>query len=96
MSITQEQIRKIAKNLAKLHAKNEEKLQKDMNSILDYIDLLNEVDTTWITPTVSVISKEDNILRSDEIKNKVSREELLKCSKQKIIANQIAVADIMK
>ena len=96
MSITQEQIRKIAKNISKVYTKNEEKLQKDMNSILDYIDLLNEVDTTWVTPTVSVISKENNILRNDEIKTKVSREELLKCSKQKIIANQIAVADIMK
>ena len=33
MSITQEQIRKIAKNLAKVHTKNEENLQKDINSI---------------------------------------------------------------
>ena len=96
MSITQEQIRKIAKNLAKVHTKNEEKLQKDMNSILDYIDLLNEVDTTWVTPTVSVVSKPENILRKDEIKTKNTRQELLNCSKQKIIANQIAVADIMK
>ena len=96
MSITQEQIRKIAKNLAKVHTKNEEKLQKDMNSILDYIDLLNEVDTTWVTPTVSVVSKPENILRKDEIKTKNTRQELLNCSKQKIIANQIAVVDIMK
>jgi len=46
MSITQEQVKKISKNLAKLHPKNEEKLVLNMNSILEYIDLLNEVDTS--------------------------------------------------
>lgn len=96
MSITQEQIRKIAKNLAKLNTTHEEKILKDTNSILGYIDLLNEVDTTWVEPTVSVISKEDNILRQDVITPKNPREELLACSKQKIIANQIAVDNIMK
>lgn len=95
MSITQEQIRKIAKNLAKLNTTHEEKIFKDVNSILGYIDLLNEVDTTWVEPTVSVITK-NNSLREDNIKPKTSREELLSCSKQKIIANQIAVDNIMK
>jgi Asp-tRNA(Asn)/Glu-tRNA(Gln) amidotransferase C subunit len=46
MSITQEQVKNIAKKLAKLKSKNEEKLVANMNSILDYIDLLGEVDTT--------------------------------------------------
>lgn len=96
MSITQEQIRKIAKNLAKLNTTHEEKIFKDVNSILWYIDLLNEVDTTWVEATISVITKKDNILREDNIKPKNSREELLSCSKQKVIANQIAVDNIMK
>jgi Asp-tRNA(Asn)/Glu-tRNA(Gln) amidotransferase C subunit len=46
MSITQEEIRRISKNLTKLAPKNEEKLLHSMNSILEYIDLLNEIDTT--------------------------------------------------
>ena len=46
MSITQEQIKKISKNLAKLYPKNEERLATSMNSILSYIELLSEVDTT--------------------------------------------------
>ncbi|MDP5039071.1 MAG: Asp-tRNA(Asn)/Glu-tRNA(Gln) amidotransferase subunit GatC [Candidatus Gracilibacteria bacterium] len=95
MSITQEEIKKISINLAKIKPKNEEKLEKDINSILEYVDLLNEVDTNGINPTVSVIGKNDNILRKDEINKKNSREELLNCSKQKIIANQIAVDNIM-
>lgn len=96
MSITQEQIRKISKNLAKLNPKNEDKLAWSMSSILDYIDLLNEVDTSWITPTISVISKEKNSLKEDSEKREIQPIDLLKCSSQKVIANQIAVSDIMK
>jgi len=95
MSITQEQVKKISKNLAKLHPKNEEKLVLNMNSILEYIDLLNEVDTSWVSPTVSVINKQKNSLKKDVEKREISPSELLKCSMQKIIANQIAVSDIM-
>lgn len=70
MSITQEQVRNIAKKLAKVKSKNEEKLVQNMNSILDYIDLLNEVDTTGVIPTVSVIS-ENNPLRADVEKREI-------------------------
>lgn len=96
MTITQEQIKKISTNLAKLSPKNEEKLAQNMASILEYIDLLNEVDTTWVIPTISVISKKENDFKDDETEREIEPIELLKCSKQKIIANQIAVSDIMK
>ena len=95
MSITQEQVKNIAKKLAKVKSKNEEKLVANMNSILDYIDLLNEVDTTGVIPTVSVI-QDKNPLRKDVEKREISGSELLKTSKQKVIANQIALNDIMK
>lgn len=95
MTITQEQVKKISKNLSKLYPKNEEKLVWNMNSILEYIDSLNEVDTTWIIPTISVINKQKNSLKKDIEKRNLSPIELLKCSSQKIIANQIAVSDIM-
>jgi Asp-tRNA(Asn)/Glu-tRNA(Gln) amidotransferase C subunit len=45
MSLTQEQIEKLSKNLSKIRL-NDEKLANDINEILQYIDLLNEVDTT--------------------------------------------------
>jgi aspartyl/glutamyl-tRNA(Asn/Gln) amidotransferase C subunit len=53
--------------------------------------MLNEVDTTGVEPTVSVVSKK-NILREDEeVKKFASGLELLKCSPQKVIANQVTV-----
>lgn len=96
MSITQEQIKKISRNLAKLYPKNEEKLANSTNSILNYIDLLNEVDTKNVEPTISVISKKKNSLKNDIEYRNIEPISLLKCSSQKIIANQIAVSDIMK
>jgi len=95
MSITQEQITNITKNLSKLHIKNEKKLLSDINSILWYSELLQEVDTKWVKPTVSVINKKSK-LKNDIIKKEIDPSLLLKCSNQKIIWNQIAVADIMK
>ena len=95
MSLTQEQIEKLSKNLSKISVDNE-KIAWDINWILNYIELLNEVDTTWIKATVSVIEK-NATLRKDEKKKKYnSREELLTCSNQKVIANQIAISNIMK
>lgn len=96
MSITQEQIKNISKKLAKLNSKNEEKLAQDINSILKYIDLLNEVDTTGVIPTVSVIQKTKNNFKKDYEKRDINPQDLLNCSPQKIVSNQIALSDIMK
>lgn len=95
MSLTQEQIEKLSKNLSKISVDNE-KTATGINWILKYVELLNEVDTTWTKATVSVINTE-NILREDNQKQKnISREELLNCSNQKVVANQIAITNIMK
>lgn len=94
MSLTQEQIEKLSKNLSKIKLDNE-KLGQDINGILKYIDLLNEVDTTWVIPTISVIDSE-NILREDIEIRSIDPKDLLACSNQKVIANQIAVSNIMK
>jgi hypothetical protein len=49
-----------------------------------------------VPQTVSVVESE-NILRDDEEKAKsVTPQELLACSKQKVVANQIAISNIMK
>ena len=97
MTLTQEEIQKIAENLAKLQPKNVWKLTKSANVIIDYFNLLQEVDTDWVTPTVNVVQKE-NTLRKDELKKDeiVTPSELLACSHQKVIANQIALPNIMK
>lgn len=94
MTLTQEQIIKLSEKLWKIHL-DEPKLAEDLNNILNYIDLLNEVDTTWVEPTVSVIESE-NILRKDEETEKsVKTKDLLACSPQKVVADQIAISNIM-
>ena len=85
MSLTQEQIEKLSKNLSKIDLA-EPKLVDDLNNILKYVDLLNEVDTTWVKATVSVVESE-NTLRDDfEAKKDVTPAELLACSNQKVVA----------
>lgn len=96
MSITQEQIKKITKKLAKLPT-SEWKIENDLNSILWYIDILNELDTTWVKPTVSVTkTKKFSNYTDKKILRNIEPTELLKCSKNKIIAWQIAIWSIMK
>lgn len=95
MSLTQEQIEKLSKNLSKISVNNE-KIANDTNGILKYVDLLNEIDTKWVEPTVSVIESKNELREDTEKEKNISREELLNCSNQKIVANQIAVSNIMK
>jgi len=95
MSFTQEQIEKLSKNLSKISVDNEKTWEK-IDWIIKYVELLNEVDTTWVKSTVSVIDTE-NTLREDKQQEKtISRKELLACSNQKVVANQIAITNIMK
>jgi aspartyl/glutamyl-tRNA(Asn/Gln) amidotransferase C subunit len=94
MNLTQDQIKKLANNLSKLNIEDA-KLSWDINEIIKYIDLLWEVNTNWVKPTISVVDKE-NIFRKDIKKKKeLSRKELLECSNQKIIQDQIAISNIM-
>jgi len=95
MSLTQEKIKQIAENLSKIQFTNP-KIEQDLNNILQYFDLLNEVDTENIEPTYSVILKENTLRKDIEAEKKVSRKELLDCSNQQVIADQIAIANIMK
>ena len=56
--------------LAKLELNDQEKeeAKKDMERMLDYIDQLNELDTTGIEP-MSHIFPVSNVMREDEITN---------------------------
>lgn len=95
MTVTQDQIQKIAEKLSKIPGDNK-KLLGNITDILGYMELLNEVDTTGVTPTVSVVSSK-KALRKDELTQKeVLPSELLACSKQKVVSNQIILPNIMK
>lgn len=64
--------------LAKLELSEEEKEQakKDMANMLDYIDTLNELDTTGIEP-MSHVFPVHNVFREDVVTNGDDRDEIL-------------------
>lgn len=64
--------------LAKLELSEEEKEQakKDMESMLDYIDKLNELDTEGVEP-MSHVFPVQNVFREDVVTNSDTREQLL-------------------
>jgi len=71
--------------LAKLELSDAEKEQakKDMGSMLDYIDKLNELDTTGVEPMTHVFPVE-NVFRDDVVTNEDdSRNILLNAPKMK-------------
>ena len=65
--------------LAKLELSDEEKehAKKDMGSMLDYIDKLNELDTTGIEP-MSHVFPVHNVFREDVVANGDDRDNMLK------------------
>ena len=64
--------------LAKLELSEEEKekAKKDMGSMLDYIDKLNELDTTGVEP-MSHVFPVQNVFREDEVTNGDNSEAML-------------------
>ncbi|MDA9591772.1 Asp-tRNA(Asn)/Glu-tRNA(Gln) amidotransferase subunit GatC [Pelagibacteraceae bacterium] len=69
---------KLAK-LARLSLNDEQlnNLEKDLTSIVSFIDQLKEIDTDKIDPTSNSLDQ-DLILREDVAENKLSNEDLLK------------------
>ena len=78
MSVSEKEVRYVA-DLARLKLTEDEakKLAGDMNSILGYMELLNELDTTNIAPLEHVIDL-DSRLRPDAAKTPLSHQDALK------------------
>ena len=78
MKITKEEILHVAK-LARLNLSEEEteKLQSDMESIIEFANTLNELDTEGVVPTAHARPM-SNAFREDVIKESYDREEMLK------------------
>ena len=90
MALTEEEVRHIAK-LARLTLSDDEvkKFSKELSSILEYIDMLQELDTENVEPTAQVTGLE-NAYRKDEIQpSQATKEELLRCSPLPIMNDQI-------
>lgn len=70
--------------LAKLELSDEEKekAKKDMGEMLDYIDQLNELDTSGVEP-MSHVFPVHNVFREDVVTNGDDRENILKNAPEK-------------
>lgn len=60
-----------------LNTEEQERAKKDMGEMLDYIDKLNELDTTGVEP-MSHVFPVQNVFREDVVVNGDDRENILK------------------
>ncbi|WP_048600844.1 Asp-tRNA(Asn)/Glu-tRNA(Gln) amidotransferase subunit GatC [Rubeoparvulum massiliense] len=76
--ITKDEVLHVAA-LARLHLSEEEqeKFTTQLNNILDYMDQMNELDTTNVAPTSHVVPLV-NVMREDEVRPSLDREDALK------------------
>jgi aspartyl-tRNA(Asn)/glutamyl-tRNA(Gln) amidotransferase subunit C len=89
-TLSDDDVRHIAK-LARLKLSDDEvkKFSKELTSILDYIDILNELETEEVEPTAQVTGM-TNVFRNDEVKpSEATTEELLATSPLPIVNGQI-------
>jgi aspartyl-tRNA(Asn)/glutamyl-tRNA(Gln) amidotransferase subunit C len=66
-------------HLAKLQFDDEQKIEirNDLQKMIAFVEKLNELDTSGVKPLLHM-SDEVNVLREDEIKGSISREDALK------------------
>ncbi len=83
MKISKEEVEKLA-HLARLEFSEEEKLsmQADMDKILGFVDKINELDLEGVEPLV-YLNEDRNIMRADQVVQRISKEEALKNSPAK-------------
>jgi aspartyl-tRNA(Asn)/glutamyl-tRNA(Gln) amidotransferase subunit C len=77
MALTIQEVKHVA-HLARLRLSDEEleKLQTDLSHILDYIDMLKEVDVADVPPTAQVTDLA-NVMRDDEVRPSLPPEDVL-------------------
>jgi aspartyl-tRNA(Asn)/glutamyl-tRNA(Gln) amidotransferase subunit C len=78
MEVNDQLVEKLAK-LARLQFNEEEKaeIKKDLQQMIGFVEKLNELDLTGVEPLMH-ITDEKNVIREDEIKASITREEGLK------------------
>jgi aspartyl-tRNA(Asn)/glutamyl-tRNA(Gln) amidotransferase subunit C len=75
--ITREEVQHVAK-LSRLSftAHQEERLTEQMNSILTYMEKLNQLDTVGVPPMTHAIELQ-NVFRADDVQDSLDREQSL-------------------
>src|SRR5216684_3529856 len=78
MKVTENEVAHVA-DLANLELTEQERtrLAKDLNSILEYIDRLNELDTSNVPPMAQVTGSATNAMRADELRPSLPNEAAL-------------------
>ncbi len=93
--ITPEQVKHIAK-LARLGLLDAdvEKFARQLSSIMEYVEKLNEVDVKDVAPTSQVTGLE-NVMREDVEERFSNREDLLKATELPVQNDQIQVKSVI-
>jgi aspartyl-tRNA(Asn)/glutamyl-tRNA(Gln) amidotransferase subunit C len=73
----------------------QEAILKDLKNILGYMDQLNEIDTSQVPPCVQVLSDIANVMREDQVGEKMPREVFLSNSPQHV-GGMIRVPPVIK
>lgn len=90
--LSEEQVKHVAK-LARIKLTDEEvkKFGKQLSGVLDYMEILNEVNVDGV-PLTSQVTGLKNVMERDSIlSGQAGREELLKCSELPVDSNQVRV-----
>lgn len=82
MQVNDELIDKLA-TLARLEFASEEKeeIKKDLSRILNFVEKINELDLDNVEPLI-FMSSDVNVLREDEVKIEITKEEALRNAPQ--------------
>ena len=77
MALTHEEVQHVAQLAAlRLSPDELEKMRAQLSNILDYIDMLKEVDVGDVPPTAQV-TELLNVMRADEVRPSLPREDVL-------------------
>ncbi|MFA6550075.1 MAG: Asp-tRNA(Asn)/Glu-tRNA(Gln) amidotransferase subunit GatC [Candidatus Gracilibacteria bacterium] len=95
--LSEEEVKHIAK-LARIRLTDEEikKFSTQLTDILEYVKILEEVDTKDVEPTSQVTGLKDVTREDVVVSNLATGEDLLKCSPLPIQNNQIKVKPVIK
>ncbi|WP_103927349.1 Asp-tRNA(Asn)/Glu-tRNA(Gln) amidotransferase subunit GatC [Petrotoga sp. SL27] len=78
MEINNELIKKLKKlSNIELNQSEEEKIKKDLNDLLDYLKILDEIDVDGVEEMISPVEFSTSVLRKDEVESFENKKEII-------------------
>jgi aspartyl-tRNA(Asn)/glutamyl-tRNA(Gln) amidotransferase subunit C len=95
--LSEEQVRHVA-NLARIELTDKEvkKFSGQLSSVLEYMDILKEVDTSGVEETSQVTGLKNVLGKDKVVSGRCKREELLECSELPVDSDQVRVLPAIK